>query len=104
MTCLIDPKQEYKRQMAEYIAFIFRTCDHKVPRNIGRWVIIVPDCSSLSEFSSILGYPIYVVSSLDGVDFKLSIPADEEENRKFIKAFDERQREVIFREDCNYDV
>lgn len=94
----------YRHKMAEYISYLFRTCDFVVPGCDEQrdWYIIVPSYSMLAGFDSILGFDIQIVNSLGAFDFMLSIPADQEANRKFLKAFAERQDEVVFKEDCDY--
>ena len=104
MNKIETPQEIYRRQMAEYIAYLFRTCDYDIPdmKDQMEWFIIVPSYSMLAEFDSILGFDIQVVHTLGAFDFMLSIPADQAANRKFLRAFAERQDEVVFREDGNY--
>jgi hypothetical protein len=105
MNKIETPQDLYKRQMGEYIAYLFRTCGATAPRNEEQrnWLIIVPSYSMLACFDSILGFNIQVVHTLGAFDFMLSIPADQESNRKFLRAFAERQDEVVFREDGDYE-
>lgn len=96
-------KNDYARQLIEYIAYIFRTCDHAIPTNQDNWCFVVPTFSVLAEEDTILGFPVFVAASIGSFDFQLCIPAQQALNWSFLKAFNERLEEVTFRGDCNYD-
>jgi hypothetical protein len=87
---------EYINKYVDYIGLLFRETE-KITKNkdlcTDNWVILVSSYSELASLDSILGMSVYVTDSISD-DFKLCIPAENENQRKFLKEFCELQREI----------
>jgi hypothetical protein len=57
-------------------------------------VLIVPTHSELSALNELLGIKIYVADTLGGDDFKLSIPAENELDRKWLNVFNDLKQSI----------
>lgn len=94
-----------KRELIEYLAFIFRTATvdyknmshkNKTPDMIDQqeWIILAPACDPECDFDDILGFTIY--ASTDSCSLSLAIPADQENNRQYQKLFNELIQQYSF--------
>jgi len=96
----MNAQQEY----ADYIAFLFReTCRQTQCRhNTDECILIVPTYSELSAFNELLKMKIYVVDNLGGDDFKLSIPAENEQDRKWLAVFNDLKQSIAMGDKYDY--
>ena len=89
--------EHFKNEFTEHLSMLIREtlkeCHVQLGMtlrefNTNNWIIIVPSWSPLANYDYILDFPIYVCNSLVE-NFKIAIPAEQEQDRKILKIFNE---------------
>ena len=88
--------EHLKTQFTDYLARLIRETQKDCLKlgmsykdfNTDNWIIVVPTCSELACYDTLLGFPVYTCNYFPE-DFKIAIPSAQEQDRKILKVFNE---------------